>query len=106
MEKLTAEGAARWRQSGRPAELLSPLPSGIIVVLARNPCIDPAILPLGPYRLSILSESGSELACMEARQRDVFYDRLHKLFVAASSQADDVDRRIRQVEVELAGLRA
>ena len=106
MEALTRNGRANWRQSGRPAELLSPLPSGVIVVLSRNPFIDPTVLPPGPYRLSILSESGSELAYMEARVRDEYYARLHDLYARATEQATDVDRRIDLVERELAALGA
>ena len=107
LERQTRDHKASWRTSGRPAELLVPLKSGLIVVLSNNPYSElfGGGRP-GPFRLAALSESGSELTAIEARPDDEYYGRLRALYDEASARAIDVDRQVARIEQELASLGA
>ncbi len=106
LEAATREQRAAWRESGRAAELITPLPSGAIVVLSKNPYSEflTGGSP-GPFKLSILAEGGTVLSSLDAAVGGEFYDRLQGLYRVAKAQAADVDQQLGQVERELAGLR-
>ena len=104
LEVLTRDRRAEWKESGRAAELVLPV-GGTVVILSKNPYTElfGGGAP-GPFKLSVLSESGTELASLEARQGDANYLRLKGLYELAHQQARRVDDVLEEIEKQLTRL--
>lgn len=106
LESSTRAGRAHWKESGRAGELVLPVSeSGVVVTLSKNPFTELfGGMPAGPFKLSVLSESGTEVSSLEARSGEEHYPRLKNLFETAQGQARRVVDLLTDVEQELARL--
>lgn len=104
LQSATITGRASWKESGRAGELVLPLPeSGIVVTLSKNPFTELfGNGPAGPFKLSVLSESGTEVASLEARHGEEHYSQLKDLFESAYARARRVVDVLNDVERQLA----